>query len=159
MMPRKDLADYEGRTLLMHAVKSERLDLVELLLCAGAPPNCRDRWDGATALHLAIQLPDTDEQSIMAIVKALIDAGANPDSELTDFDRTTPLGLARTIGYVDVARLLLRSGARIVRSKGPTFGSREQKHAAGSVRMKIMDQIIRSALGQNQAFRRTAFPY
>ena len=53
---------------------------------------------------------DMDHARHVATLKALVEAGANPN--LADRSGTTPLGLARSRGYREMVAILERAGAR-----------------------------------------------
>ena len=126
-----------GLTPLHLAVRSHRLDLVELLLDRGAPVNARSD-SGRTPLHDAVLEPDLpillclvfagadlgavdrDGRTPLhwaarlqktAMVTALVNRGAPLD--LRDRQGRTPLDLARLVGPEEMVRLLERAaGAR-----------------------------------------------
>jgi len=93
-------ADASGRSALQLAVM--HLDMLQLLLAAGADPNTRDE-SGTTPLLLAARLVQA------AAVERLLAAGANPNAQ--DAEGRTPLHHAVQRGRDDVARLLLAGGA------------------------------------------------
>ncbi len=94
-------------TPLHYGVGSE--EVVMLLLKAGANPNARSAGTG-TPLHSAATLSES-----FAVVKRLIDAGAEPDLArvpLFPFEpRDTPLSLAAFAGDERTVKLLLDRGA------------------------------------------------
>ncbi|MDF2192871.1 ankyrin repeat domain-containing protein [Paraflavitalea sp. CAU 1676] len=65
-------AQKTGSTALMYAAEQGQVELLKLLLKAGASPNIKDQ-EGKTALYYAVQ----EEKE--ACVKALLEAGANPN--------------------------------------------------------------------------------
>lgn len=69
-----DLPDVSGQTLLFHAAKASRPDLVAFLLDSGAAPDCGAIW--AAASH------GVSEDEIVGIVERLVAAGGNPDSSV-----------------------------------------------------------------------------
>lgn len=91
-------ASQHGQTALMLAVSHGRLDMVQLLLEAGADVNIRDE-DGSTALMCAA------EHGHMEIVKLLMH---HPDINLaaTDNDGLTALSVAMEAGHRDIGVLL-----------------------------------------------------
>jgi ankyrin repeat protein len=99
---REGIAD-QGRTALIHAVsRKDGLEIVSLLVRAGARVDARD-WRGAPVLRYA--LFGTPE-----IVSALILAGA--DVNAADDEGRTVLMEAASRGDAAVVRILLRAGAR-----------------------------------------------
>ena len=120
------------RTALMVAAEAGRAGVVSTLLGAGADPGLRDRG-GGTALTLAAAsgqaealwavfaaggaTPEARQEAFRAafahrrwpLVKALLDAGADPDT--LEADGATPLILACRSGDLEAARILIEGGA------------------------------------------------
>ncbi|XP_068205020.1 uncharacterized protein [Palaemon carinicauda] len=116
-------ASQHGQTALMLAVSHGRLDMVRLLVAAGAEINIHDE-DGSTALMCAA------EHGHLAIVKFLL---GHPDTDptLMDNDGSTALTIAVEAGHKDVGVLLYKhmnlsrgsspySSMRVKRSRTPT---------------------------------------
>jgi ankyrin repeat protein len=91
----------DGTTALHWAVQSDRLDLVEALISAGAKVNVTNRW-GVTPLALAVT------NGSPAITHALLKAGADPRHPLPETG--TPLLTAARSGNPDVIKALLAAG-------------------------------------------------
>ncbi|MPC43068.1 KN motif and ankyrin repeat domain-containing protein 1 [Portunus trituberculatus] len=93
-------ASQHGQTALMLAVSHGRLDMVQMLVAAGAEINIQDD-DGSTALMCAA------EHGHLAIVKFLL---AQPDTDptLMDNDGSTALTIAVEAGHRDVGVLLYK---------------------------------------------------
>ena len=102
------------RTAVHHAVRKNRLRIVQLLLELGADPNVRDAT-GATALTTA-----SEEGADPAIVTALLDAGLTPDL-------LTLVNLAR---YREAEAMLRDDPSRI----GPDGGDTIALHVSVSKR-------------------------
>jgi uncharacterized protein len=98
---------YDG-TALIAAAHLGHDGVVRQLIAAGAPLDHVNNlhW---TALIEAVVLGDGGPRH-QATVRALLDAGAA--TQLTDRDGRTPLQLARTRGYAEMARMLERAGAK-----------------------------------------------
>ena len=102
---------------LMAAAEASSLESVRLLLGAVAGANvnrCNER--GCTALMYALQSKATDATTVVDVVGALLDAGA--DANVRDATGRTPLQLlamshAAKPWAAGVARLLLASGASV----------------------------------------------
>ncbi|KAK4324357.1 hypothetical protein Pmani_004984 [Petrolisthes manimaculis] len=120
-------ASQHGQTALMLAVSHGRLDMVRLLVGAGADVNIQDE-DGSTALMCAA------EHGHLPIVGFLL-ALPDTDPTLMDHDGSTALTIAVEAGHKDVGVLLYKhmnlsrgsspySSVRIKRSRTPTILSR-----------------------------------
>lgn len=114
--------DKEGETALFDAVRYGHLAVVKALLAAGADPNINNTLpvkaadSGYTPLMYAAKrglvpdvIPVTDW---LAIVKALLDKGANPDTRSTM--GSTALNVAEDYGNQDIAKILVKGGAKQV---------------------------------------------
>jgi ankyrin repeat protein len=99
--------DYLGDTPLATAIHFDSLELVEFLLGQGADPNAAVD-DGYTCLLSAVE---SDSPTSIAIVKALIEGGANIHQ--TGTNGWTPLHMAAAHGYLEKAKLLIQAGARV----------------------------------------------
>merc|ERR1712226_125880 len=109
-------ASQHGQTALMLAVSHGRLDMVKLLVDAGADLNIRDE-DGSTALMCAA------EHGYMEMVKYLM---AHPDADLTakDNDGLTALAVAMEAGHRDIGVVLYAGMSPLVsRGASPRHGS------------------------------------
>lgn len=122
--------DEGGRSPLMHATIDKKVDIVLLLLEAGADPNAQD-GRGNSPLHFATQGHDPDVASCLIangakvdlvnengnsplfnavfnsrghgeLIALLIESGANKD--LKNAHGVSPSDLAATIGNYDVAK-------------------------------------------------------
>jgi hypothetical protein len=98
---------YDG-TALIAAAHLGHDEVVRTLIRAGAPVDHVNNL-GWTALIESIVLGNGGPRHV-ATLRALIDAGANPN--LADRSGTTPLGLARARGYRDMVAILEKAGAR-----------------------------------------------
>ena len=89
---------------LIEAISCGSVELVDLLLSAGADPNV-SRHDGSTGLHVAADncFPD--------IVEMLIDAGANPSAQ--DVEGMTPLHASCRTGCLRSIYSLIRAGSPV----------------------------------------------
>jgi len=94
-----------GSSLLVLAAKWGDLSIVEAAIFSGARVNSRPRsvTNSHGPLSIAVQRQNT------ALVKLLLDAGANINAEA--FDRSTPLEAALKNGDISMARFLLDQGA------------------------------------------------
>ncbi|XP_037089662.1 LOW QUALITY PROTEIN: KN motif and ankyrin repeat domain-containing protein 1-like, partial [Pollicipes pollicipes] len=113
-------AKQHGQTALMLAVSHGRLDMVKLLLEAGADVNIQDE-DGSTSLMCA------SEHGHAAIVRLLL-AHPECDTQLTDNDGCTALQVAMEAGHRDVG-LLLYAHSNFSRGSSP-YGSLRLKRGA-----------------------------
>jgi ankyrin repeat protein len=97
---------YEG-TALIAAAHLGHDEVVRILISAGAPLDHVNNL-GWTALIESIVLGDGGPRHLATLL-ALIDAGA--DVNRPDLQGSTPLAIARSRGYRDMARALERAGA------------------------------------------------
>ncbi len=105
--PRNVTSRYDG-TALIAAAHLGHDGVVRTLIRAGAPLDHVNNL-GWTALIESIVLGDGGPRHV-ATLKALVEAGANVN--LADRSGTTPLALARSRGYGEMAAILERAGAR-----------------------------------------------
>jgi ankyrin repeat protein len=131
-------------TPLEQAAWADRTDAARLLIERGAQPNQADHMAGYTPLHWAASTENGDP----ALVKLLLDHGANPDAEggqnmdaFMDVPQT-PLMLARKRGETPVLAALLRAGAN--KETPDKIRATPNRQLAG----RIDDQALRSAIGQ-----------
>ena len=94
----------EGEVPLILAVRRANLMIAELLLAAGARPDCADA-DGVGPLHIAADAGD------LFIGKALLAAGASMNLKASDGQ--TPLILAARSGKNDFTAMLIEMGRLI----------------------------------------------
>merc|ERR1719166_83548 len=116
-------ASQHGQTALMLAVSHGRLDMVDLLLEAGADVNIRDE-DGSTALMCAA------EHGHMEIVKLLM---RHPDINInaTDNDGLSALSVAMEAGHRDIG-VLLYANMSFSRGTSPHSSMRMKKSSSRS---------------------------
>ncbi len=94
----------DGTTALHWAVRSDDLELANLLIGAGANVSAANR-DGATPLLLAAVNGNA------AMIETLVKAGADPNAPLTKYGDTALMMAART-GKIDAIKTLLDHGAQ-----------------------------------------------
>ncbi|SRR5579883_3283677 len=95
----------DGSTALLWAAHWNDLEMVNLLLGAGADPKIANRY-GSTPLSEAAGLGNA------AMVEALLKAGADPDTRVTADGETVLMTAARS-GNQDVVKQLLDHGANV----------------------------------------------
>ena len=101
--------DPDRLTPLHVAARQGHLEIAQLLLQSGADPNRRQDRTGCTPLHLAV------EHQHEKVTRLLLEQGANPNLAARHGEGQTlaPLQLAARGGDAEIARLLLRYGARL----------------------------------------------
>ncbi|MEZ6189538.1 MAG: ankyrin repeat domain-containing protein [Planctomycetota bacterium] len=97
---------------LLRGIEQGRLDLVQAALEEGADPRARSEglFFGQSALELAIDEAPTD----VALLRCLLDAGADPEEVLHSFDER-PLQLLARRGSPEAIELFLERGAELAR--------------------------------------------
>jgi ankyrin repeat protein len=125
-------ADEEYTALLLVSGKGH-VDLVELLLNAGAAVNPQDE-EGWSALMGAAFSGDKD------VVELLLDAGA--DINARDMDGSTALSTAVPRGHKDIAELLLNVGADVNAKSGE--GQSALMHAVNWEHQDIVELLLDS---------------
>ncbi|OUC43395.1 KH domain protein, partial [Trichinella nativa] len=93
------------RTPLMEAALYGHAEVVKFLLSKGASLTSLSK-NGCSPLYFACASGKMD------VVKAMLDAGANPN-EQTSIDRFYPLAEATAIGDLDMVKLLIGRGAKV----------------------------------------------
>jgi ankyrin repeat protein len=112
-----NIRDEFGQTALIVAAEDCDLEMVKLLLAHGADVNLQEK-DGYTALMAAIENQfwteeDNEEQynAALEIVKMLLKHGAHVN--LKNEENYTALMIALDNSYLEIAKLLLKNGAKI----------------------------------------------
>lgn len=95
----------EGKTPLMEAAFRGNVEMVRLLLQAGARPNVRAR-DGHTALSYGVL-----GQAGLPLLELLLRAGAEPN--MGTFEKTFPLHVAAVMASPEIVAALLNARARV----------------------------------------------
>ncbi|KAK6620193.1 hypothetical protein RUM44_006594 [Polyplax serrata] len=117
-------AKQHGQTALMLAVSHGRLDMVKLLLEAGADPNIQD-GDGSTALMCAA------EHGHLEIVKHIL-GHPECDTSIVDCDGSTALAIAMEAGNRDIG-VLLYAREHFSNSRGSSpYASLKQRRSKSS---------------------------
>ncbi|MBI1872942.1 MAG: ankyrin repeat domain-containing protein [Acidobacteria bacterium] len=98
-------AQADGMTALHWAATKDDVEIVKILLYAGANVRATTRLGGYTPLLLA------SKSSSAAMIETLVAAGADPNATTTN--GTTPLMLAAASGKVDAVKALLGRGANV----------------------------------------------
>ncbi len=93
-----------GQRPLVAAAARGRLEMVQLLLEAGAPVDATDR-DGNTALWKAVyKYDDESSERDGRVIDLLLDAGADPDKQ--NRHGVSPRSLAATIASTGIGQVL-----------------------------------------------------
>lgn len=123
-------------TLLLLAVMEDELEMVSLLLEAGADPNQQD-LNANGALHSAV-LGDGSEE----LIRLLLDAGADPN--LPDGVGQSPLHLASAKARPTIVSLLLDAGADV--GQLDRRGGNALHHVGSYERGSLAGEVIRILL-------------
>ena len=99
-----NLEPADGYTCLLTAIESSDIEILDLLLKAGANINT-EGINGNTPLHKAVIQNDIPKAQL------LLDAGANVDQRKSIDGYETPLMEAAFFGHANMVEFLLRSGA------------------------------------------------
>jgi len=100
------ISDYSGYTALHYAAQDCRLDIIELLVKAGAKMNDQNQ-DGNTPLHFLMQHKPTSD--LIKTIEVCIDKGC--DLNITNKFGETPLYQAAIKLKIDIVNFLLIKGA------------------------------------------------
>jgi ankyrin repeat protein len=115
----------DGGTPLLISAASGYIDLMKVLLAAGADPNRQDQYQD-TPLMAAVRIGSRDA------VKLLLDSRADPNE--SDGSGRTAMHWAARSGRADIVRRVLAAGARIddidQTGRTPMTYAREKRHAA-----------------------------
>jgi len=111
--------DRDGAGALLYAVTQKRVDMIKILLAAGAPINgsvdrpgrrfvdtygkMHEGTDDLLAIAVGIGDPD--------VIKTLIDAGVHLDTTANSFEKPAPLHMAVQKKRSDIVDMLLKAGA------------------------------------------------
>lgn len=117
-----DIRNLDGETPLMCAVRTDKKEIVPLLLKNNANVNVRASESGHTCLHLAAEKDKTG-----IITRLLLKRGA--DLEATDEIGLTSLSAAAFHGNDVVARILLEQGADPQASEALHYATMRGNHA------------------------------
>ncbi len=121
-----------GRTALGYAAANGRLEVVKVLLAAGAKPDLTDK-QGVTPLIQAAGGMGSG-RDYPGVVAALIAAGANVNAK--DSIGNTPIGQAAMLGQPGVVPILARAGANLNEAT-PVDTPLTQAAAAGNIPMVV----------------------
>ena len=117
-----DIRNLDGETPLMCAVRTDKREIVTLLLKNNANVNARASESGHTCLHLSAEKDKTG-----IITRLLLKRGA--DLEATDEMGLTPLSTAAFHGNDVVARILLEQGADQQASEALHYATMHGNHS------------------------------
>jgi ankyrin len=138
----------DGSTALHAAVHADRLDIVELLLTAGARASAANRL-GVSALSIAAVNGNA------AIIARLLDAGVDPNT--ADATGETVLMTASRTGVADAVRVLLARGAR-VDAREPEFQQTALMYAAREGHSETVTLLLAHKADPNAQTRKGPIP-
>jgi ankyrin repeat protein len=111
------------------------MEIVRLLLQAGADPNGWDGEHNSTPLHLAMRLNNKEA------IQLLLEAGADPN--LVSAEGESALSWAVEQGDVEMAKLLLRHGAgKTINAFGPPCGYTPLDFAARKLSLPLIELLL-----------------
>lgn len=122
-----------------------QLDTAALLLKAGADVNLRNASTGLTTLSLALEGNDT------AMVKLLLEHGADPNAKLEDGD--TPLMQAARSSNADIVALLLKHGAE-ADARHADYGYSALMLASNAGNLATVQHLLKAKVDPNAATTR-----
>ena len=137
----------KGKALLV-AAREGHLEIVRLLLEAGADKDAATTTDGATALLLAAF------QGHLEVVRLLLEAGADKDSATTD--GATALLVADREGHLEIVRLLLEAGAD--KDAATTDGATALLLAAFQGHLEVVRLLLEAGADKDSAMTDGATP-
>lgn len=132
---------------LAAAIENRDLEMVRLLLDAGADPNCDETHRKHCPIHLA------SYSNIPPIVELLVDRGARVNEATLADRRATPLHIAAARGYRELIQTLLRLGADPEARAADGFTPLHSASASGQLGSAVAlvedgaDWTVRTALG------------
>ncbi len=132
-----DVENLRGRTPLILAAKSAKVDTMKTLLEMKANIDKVERVFGHSPLHTCLVYP-TNPLEHLDVVTFLIEAKANPSC--TDFAGRTPLHFAAASGSLSVVGLLLELGVTV--DARALDKSTPLKHAAHAGALKVVELLI-----------------
>ena len=141
-------ANNDGKTPLFYAAEQRHIQLVELLLEAGAKTDEPEFARGWTPLLTAAQ------NSRLDIVQFLVEVGAAKNH--TDNDGATPLLLAAWNGHLDIVRFLVETGA--AKDQAANNGATPLLVAAGNGHLDIVRFLVEVGAAKDQAANNGATP-
>lgn len=128
-----NMAQSDGMTALHWAAELGNVDLVRLLVDAGADLEAPTRIGDLTPLHIGAELGQS------GTVRALLEAGANAESR--NANGTTPLHFAALSGNVEIVEALTDHGAD-VNAREARWGQTPLMFAASRNRVPAIDALI-----------------
>ncbi|KAI0416361.1 ankyrin repeat-containing domain protein [Xylaria grammica] len=128
----------EGLTALQAAVKSGRLEVVNLLLEAGADVN---QWNKDIQFSRS-PLQSAVEQINLEMIEALLEAGAEVNAPPAPHGGATALQLASIKGHVGLAQRLLKVGADVDAPGAEAFGITALEGAAQNGRIDMLTLLL-----------------
>ncbi|GMI14779.1 hypothetical protein TrVE_jg7335 [Triparma verrucosa] len=132
----------EGRTALLKAALRGHLEVVQVLVAAGADVNKARTDDGCTPLFMAAQ------NGHQNVVQALVTARADLNKATTDTG-DTPLYIAAQQGHLDVVQALVAARADV--NKAITDGRTPLWQAAQNGHQNVVQVLVAAGADVNKA--------